>query len=292
MIPIGTMTKAIFEAQFSVRSILADMIRNTRVYSPDLSQVEDARERLRGEMAAEAELICWGSPAFFKAIEMFQATEWAYDVDSSWFKNQIHFFENPMHLDADSLTRIQKRHPYDLTAVRVLGFINLFFMDKEVLMFEQSYVMCRDFTTWDRVKESDLVCVYDYHAVNGNDLPDEALTYLAMNGFLRSKVAVSENRTSNAKTKKRTTKKKRPQTMRVIVLRKSEGAQQEVKAGEDSFIDGDGRKITCKFNVEGHWRNQWYPSEGIHRRIRVDSFVKGEGLPKKEKIPTVIKAAR
>lgn len=30
-----------------------------------------------------------------------------------------------------------------------------------------------------------------------------------------------------------------------------------------------------RFNVHGHWRNQWYASEKVHRQIWIDEFIKG-----------------
>ena len=35
--------------------------------------------------------------------------------------------------------------------------------------------------------------------------------------------------------------------------------------------------ISYEFIVSGHYRNQWYPSEGRHKRIRIRPFIKGAG---------------
>lgn len=35
------------------------------------------------------------------------------------------------------------------------------------------------------------------------------------------------------------------------------------------------RDWSHRWLVSGHWRNQWYPSEGVHRPIWIDAFVKG-----------------
>lgn len=35
-----------------------------------------------------------------------------------------------------------------------------------------------------------------------------------------------------------------------------------------------------RWQVNGHWRNQWYPSAGVHRPIWIDPYLKGpEGAP-------------
>jgi hypothetical protein len=40
---------------------------------------------------------------------------------------------------------------------------------------------------------------------------------------------------------------------------------------EDEF----GREWSHRWVVRGHWREQWYPSEGVHRLIWIEAFVKG-----------------
>jgi hypothetical protein len=35
--------------------------------------------------------------------------------------------------------------------------------------------------------------------------------------------------------------------------------------GDDEDESGTGAKITLAHLVRGHWRNQWYPSQGMHR---------------------------
>lgn len=32
---------------------------------------------------------------------------------------------------------------------------------------------------------------------------------------------------------------------------------------------------SCQWIVRGHWRNQWYPSEGRHKQRYVPPYVKG-----------------
>ena len=41
--------------------------------------------------------------------------------------------------------------------------------------------------------------------------------------------------------------------------------------------DGDAHSVewSHRWLVEGHWRNQWFPSLGIHRQIRINGYVKG-----------------
>jgi len=44
--------------------------------------------------------------------------------------------------------------------------------------------------------------------------------------------------------------------------------------------DGDGREYQHQWIVKGHWRQQWYPSRGVHRPVWIAPHIKGpEGAP-------------
>jgi len=50
---------------------------------------------------------------------------------------------------------------------------------------------------------------------------------------------------------------------------------------------------SCRWLVHHHWRNQWYPSEQIHRQIFIDPYTKGpEDKPFKQPAHTLFKAQR
>lgn len=58
-------------------------------------------------------------------------------------------------------------------------------------------------------------------------------------------------------------------SVHVLHLRRSErdpGAPQD---------DPASREYTCRWMVRGHWRQQWYPSRGVHRPIWINPHVKG-----------------
>jgi hypothetical protein len=57
--------------------------------------------------------------------------------------------------------------------------------------------------------------------------------------------------------------------VRVLHLRRLErehGAPQDEAAS---------REYTCRWMVRGHWRQQWYPSRGVHRPIWINPHIKG-----------------
>ena len=57
--------------------------------------------------------------------------------------------------------------------------------------------------------------------------------------------------------------------VRVVTLRRS------AQAGPAESDELFGREFSHRWIVRGFWRNQWYPSEGVHRLIWIDSYVKG-----------------
>lgn len=56
--------------------------------------------------------------------------------------------------------------------------------------------------------------------------------------------------------------------LKVVTLRRMEADRPP--GGEHQHRDWQ-----WKWIVEGHWRNQWYESESLHRRIFIESYVKG-----------------
>lgn len=67
-----------------------------------------------------------------------------------------------------------------------------------------------------------------------------------------------------------------PSFIRVITLRRLEADRQ--RAGSA----GEAPDWQWQWEVRGHWRNQWYPSEGIHKPKFIEAYLKGpEGKPLK-----------
>lgn len=66
--------------------------------------------------------------------------------------------------------------------------------------------------------------------------------------------------------------------VRVVTLRRRAPSTTEA-ASEGQSVDW-----SCRWVVEGHWRNQWYPSSELHRQIWIDPYEKGpEDAPLKLK---------
>jgi hypothetical protein len=59
-----------------------------------------------------------------------------------------------------------------------------------------------------------------------------------------------------------------PPVIRVITLRRLEAARQRQPNPE--AIDW-----RWQWEVRGHWRDQWYPSEGVHKPKFIEAYIKG-----------------
>ena len=74
--------------------------------------------------------------------------------------------------------------------------------------------------------------------------------------------------------------------LKVVALRRMEADRPA--GGEHQHRDWQ-----WKWLVQGHWRNQWYESESIHRRIFIESYVKGpDDKPLKLPGHTIFKVER
>jgi hypothetical protein len=62
-------------------------------------------------------------------------------------------------------------------------------------------------------------------------------------------------------------------SIKVVILRR------EYERGRDKDRDDDAEPAwySHSFLVDGHWRRQWYPSEGRHKPLWIEPFVKGDG---------------
>lgn len=77
-----------------------------------------------------------------------------------------------------------------------------------------------------------------------------------------------------------------PPWIRVITLRRLEEAREKATASGDI-------NWRWQWEVRGHWRNQWYESEGIHKPKFIEAYIKGpEGKPLKEGAVKLFTAVR
>lgn len=92
-------------------------------------------------------------------------------------------------------------------------------------------------------------------------------------------VEVSETEPSRNSAKRIRRQGGEPGKVRIIDIRRKAGTSQ----GRESYA----REYDHRWSVRGHWRNQWYPSRGVHRPKWIEEHVRGpEGMPLIEK-PTV-----
>lgn len=105
-----------------------------------------------------------------------------------------------------------------------------------------------------------------------------AATYLAQLELLRwaysvwhfmvQKVAAKERHYPNRAMRRKLNLEKTEKFVDIITLRASE------KRKEQEFEEAS-RHVSVRFWVRGHWRKQWYPSEGVNKPVWISSYVKG-----------------
>ena len=112
--------------------------------------------------------------------------------------------------------------------------------------------------------------------------------YTAMHLMAQRLAVTSQHRTSPLARSMAARKKLQiGEFLKVVTLRR--------KQPETHESTGQGKSVewSCRWLVEHHWRNQWYPSENIHRQIYIDPYLKGpEDKPFKQPGHTLYKAQR
>lgn len=78
-----------------------------------------------------------------------------------------------------------------------------------------------------------------------------------------------------------------PDKLRIVTLRRLEEARKEAKG------EGEKKDWKWQWHVGGHWRNQFYPSENIHRTKWIEEYLKGPtDKPLKPRVHTLFKVER
>lgn len=91
-----------------------------------------------------------------------------------------------------------------------------------------------------------------------------ALYFMAQQ--LTSRVRYQTDRATRRRAEK--IKQNVPPFIEVITLRRKQQDREAAKAHQD--IDWQ-----WQWAVRGHWRDQWYPAEGIHKPVFIESYIKG-----------------
>ena len=94
-------------------------------------------------------------------------------------------------------------------------------------------------------------------------------TYAALH-LMAQKIAITVRHDTDRVTRRRAQREGHdaPPFVKVVTLRRLHEARKQ---------DGKAHDVDWKWQwiVRGFWRNQWYPSEGVHKPVFVDSFIKG-----------------
>jgi hypothetical protein len=88
--------------------------------------------------------------------------------------------------------------------------------------------------------------------------------------LMAQKLAVIITHNTDRATRRRAERERRQVTpqIRVITLRRMEAERREAEARH--VVDWQ-----CQWEVRGHWRNQFYPAENVHKPKFVEAYIKG-----------------
>lgn len=110
--------------------------------------------------------------------------------------------------------------------------------------------------------------------------------------LMSQRLAIQIEHETDRATRRRAERDKKivPRKFRVISLRRYEEAKEK---HQRSGGIGEPTEYKWQWTVRGHWRQQWYPSEQIHKQIFIESFIKGpEDAPFKPIGDRIFKAVR
>jgi hypothetical protein len=119
---------------------------------------------------------------------------------------------------------------------------------------------------------------FDGNEVDENEAPTGAEWWwkLVQTTFrlMQQPIAVKHQQRPDRTTRREAKKLSFPDEQTVVVVRlRREDSERHDPSGEDA-------NYSHRFIVNGHWRNQWYPSIDGHRQIWISPYVKGDpGLP-------------
>lgn len=233
-------------------------------------------------------------PVYYWSLEaLVKASTWTFAPNPEELKEHfkrilkvpgaIHFFDTP-----------QKVHNAAHGLIDCIGMIRY---DKHMIAMLYVHEGCFN---WDNL--SDKYMNFNIYFVNGSTFAEFHQTMLIMwEGWANLPVEANvktfdKNPNMMRGIDQKTRKSYHKNPVRVVTLQKViksvDGAVITAKriAMEQSLgAAGKSHVINVQFDVRGHTRNQWYPSEGKHRVIWVEPFIKGKDKPRKEEQAVVHK---
>lgn len=119
------------------------------------------------------------------------------------------------------------------------------------------------------------------------DLEQFAYWVLAAESFMLQRLLVSQHAPVERHARKTAARLQQSPTVQVLVLRRVSGHD---TAGR---TDAEHRSYSVRWLVAGHWRNQWHPHLGEHRRRWIAPYAKGPlDKPFKAPLPRVFAVTR
>ena len=114
--------------------------------------------------------------------------------------------------------------------------------------------------------------------------------YAAMH-IMSQKLSIHVEHDTDRATKRRAEREKKTvaSKFKVVTLRRLYHAQQ----AEKFKTEQEEREWNWQWTVRGHWRNQWFPTEKVHKQVFIESYIKGpEDKPMKPNVQKIFAAKR
>lgn len=227
------------------------------------------------KMVTDFPVYYWGHEALVKGSSWTAGVEKATIskrmTKATLNKGAIHFFDTLQYVDNS-----------EMGIVPCVGIIRY---NKD--LFAILYVY--DDFNWDNLSHG--IRTFNIYFINGSSFAEFYLTWtLMLEAYAETPIECEtvkmELTPKRAKGIDRKTQKRyRQNPVRVVTLRKVVRKANDKRDTLEGLLEkaGAGHTIGVQFDVRGHTREQWYPSEGRHRTIWVESYTKGKDKPRVER---------
>lgn len=113
-----------------------------------------------------------------------------------------------------------------------------------------------------------------YPSSRKTDMMHEIRWVYAAFHLMAQKLAITVQHNTDRATRRREMREKQPLPVppfiKVVTLRRYEEDRKRQFGDKPMPIDWQ-----WQWAVRGHWRNQWYPSENMHKQVWIESYIKG-----------------
>jgi hypothetical protein len=127
----------------------------------------------------------------------------------------------------------------------------------------------------DRIRQFEKLADNDggaYEKSRASDILHEIRWVYSAFHLMAQRLTHHSTRTPDRSTRRRAERNRTvlPSLIHIISLRRLEEERSHIKTGDPKNVDWQ-----WQWSVRGHWRNQYYASEDVHRQVFIESYIKG-----------------